>query len=68
MSCYGCSRRHLGCHDKCEEYQKEKEKRDSLREKEKKARAGYRALERSSFKGAESRIRGKRERRYGELG
>lgn len=70
MSCYNCPNRKLGCHDTCEQYQKEKANKDKLRKIEQEARATYRAKERKSFAGTESRLRGKRGtrvRRYGEL-
>lgn len=38
MSCIGCTKRHVGCHDKCEDYQKEKKQRDIEREKIHKAK------------------------------
>lgn len=33
MICKGCQKRHIGCHSKCEDYQKEKEKRDAVNKK-----------------------------------
>lgn len=33
MSCYGCEKRHIGCHATCEDYLKERAERDALNEK-----------------------------------
>lgn len=32
MSCYGCEKRHIGCHATCEDYLKYRAERDALNE------------------------------------
>ena len=36
--CYGCDKRHVGCHSTCEEYLKEHKRHMAEKEKEQKAR------------------------------
>lgn len=38
FSCYGCEKRHAGCHATCETYKKEKEAHEARKEKERKQR------------------------------
>ena len=45
--CYKCPKRHIGCHDKCEDYQAERKEEDAKREKKRKERDldnGYYAI------------------------
>lgn len=66
LPCKDCHERHTACHDTCERYIKAKAQMQKAKQKEKQERENLRMP--GSFSGAESRIRGKRERRYGELG
>ena len=49
--CKGCPTRTPGCHDRCEQYQKDKAEWDAIRDKRYQEKALYHGLEEQKFRG-----------------